>query len=1311
MQNQPDRSIVIRLSLDQVDPAQFLQGLEDWLRLGLLSDEQVRQLGQQYLSCALPPAIAPATSGDANPNQRELVAAGGHTAAECAADDFADAGSAPVSSPVSSSAPTSRLGRSLQALMAEISVIWLLFLGVFLVVVSSGVLAASQWQQVSPVGQYAILLGYTLAFFGVGRWAGRRSNLRWTARMLQIATLLIVPVNFWVIDGLLGQSGQGTAVGAIAGLLLSGITLWLLRPGSELLQGSPSRLTALNSLALSGLQLGWGGSAVPLLAAYAGTIGTAGLTVWQDRSRSLSEFRPRFSPATLTIALSMLLLIGRAVFVAQVPFRQLGLALGIGGWLFCWLWRDAPSRNLNQAVWTGLGSLLLLLGWAVTIAVEPPWQAVGVSGLTLWLLIDRLYRTGRSSLLLLLFGVGLQAYCSLWWLVPQGLRQTVIASASQLLGNAAMPDALLGLAGFPYLWLTLAVASWLRRSPDRWSAAANERPVAEPIASSHLAQQTERLAFGLGLVLLLLSLLNPGVRSVSLWLSAATLGLTSRSSPARIYLTHSAGLTAVLSSLDGWWPSLTSLQWGSILLGLMTIEWGCSLGRRYPLWQQSAWLLGLGLAGLSYAVLLPTDGNPTLIWPLVPLLLTGLSRLSRFAQPRLAAWLSTIALCAALLLVNSLNAAILASALGVGLLLLNTHSLRHLVPAVLTLGFGLGLEVTLVEKWTNLTPDTVLLLLAAVLWQLWGWRHGLRRLSHPVAQLYASAAEGWAIGLAGIGLLWLTGLSAVVLTTQAASGQQQLGVALVLGAIAYRLWQQPTNLGFWALAWAVEIAVAIAVGLSGGDSLRLGAANLGLELGAQALGDVWVSRSRQPYWASWHGIPLLYAGLGLWLGHTDYTALTGLYTLSAAWISVWVGRRSSPLHLLTLLGLVGLSIAAYEGLIYQLLQAEGSAGDGWALLAGLALLVSWSYHGLADWLRRLHLSDRQRHFLAHTHWAIGSGLAAAALLFDLSAVGTGILIGTALLLSGYALTMANRRWRQRWLRTSEPDTTTSHRAAVSTLPSELWTYAGLLELLATIGYGLYEVVPNTSGLLSWAGAIASGISVGLYHLPWNRGGWSERPARRLAIGLPLLTVIGTATMVALQSLVLAAAVYAWLAKALTRIRISYLSIVLFDWALLRFLHQQGWLTTLWLGAVLSGLLLYAAQIDPLLQPQSARSQRHWLRSLAIGLISLTAFYQAEVETGATAIVVGGLTLAGSMLAIAIGLLRRVRAFLYLGTVTFVLRILRWLWLFLNTDALLLWSVGIVLGMIFIWIAATFEARRSQVSAVVQYWSSELETWE
>jgi hypothetical protein len=88
-----------------------------------------------------------------------------------------------------------------------------------------------------------------------------------------------------------------------------------------------------------------------------------------------------------------------------------------------------------------------------------------------------------------------------------------------------------------------------------------------------------------------------------------------------------------------------------------------------------------------------------------------------------------------------------------------------------------------------------------------------------------------------------------------------------------------------------------------------------------------------------------------------------------------------------------------------------------------------------------------------------------------------------------------------------------------------------------------------------------------------------------------------------------------------------------------------------------------------------------------------------------------LTLVLSLGLVILGLVLRVRAFLYIGTVTFIFRVLRLLWLFINTYSLLLWAVGIVLGLIFIWIAATFEARRSQMNALLQYWLTELESWE
>jgi len=61
--------------------------------------------------------------------------------------------------------------------------------------------------------------------------------------------------------------------------------------------------------------------------------------------------------------------------------------------------------------------------------------------------------------------------------------------------------------------------------------------------------------------------------------------------------------------------------------------------------------------------------------------------------------------------------------------------------------------------------------------------------------------------------------------------------------------------------------------------------------------------------------------------------------------------------------------------------------------------------------------------------------------------------------------------------------------------------------------------------------------------------------------------------------------------------------------------------------------------------------------------------------------------------------------------TFVIQVIRQLWLLVSQYSLLIWAIGIVLGLIFIWVAATFEARRSQVNTLMQTWFSELAEWE
>ncbi|MBE9041894.1 DUF2157 domain-containing protein, partial [Oscillatoriales cyanobacterium LEGE 11467] len=135
-----DRHRQIRLNLDlNVSPVMLFRGIAVWRDIGLLSDTQVKQLCSQHLSDRLPPAtpvtIPKLAQKAAVQIDREI--------------------------PPKKESP---LARITQSLMEELSVRWLLFLGVFMVVASSGVLAASQWERFPASGQYGVMWAYTIVF-------------------------------------------------------------------------------------------------------------------------------------------------------------------------------------------------------------------------------------------------------------------------------------------------------------------------------------------------------------------------------------------------------------------------------------------------------------------------------------------------------------------------------------------------------------------------------------------------------------------------------------------------------------------------------------------------------------------------------------------------------------------------------------------------------------------------------------------------------------------------------------------------------------------------------------------------------------------------------------------------------------------------------------------------------------------------------------------------------------------------------------------------------------------------------------------
>lgn len=105
-----------------------------------------------------------------------------------------------------------------------------------------------------------------------------------------------------------------------------------------------------------------------------------------------------------------------------------------------------------------------------------------------------------------------------------------------------MPQALLGMALFPYVLLTLFFAARLRR----W-----QQPT--------LANQAKVLALLLGVVLTSLSLLNPLVRSLNLLLSSLTLAFVTQGATAKtklIYGTHITSLAAIAAGINLFFPDL-----------------------------------------------------------------------------------------------------------------------------------------------------------------------------------------------------------------------------------------------------------------------------------------------------------------------------------------------------------------------------------------------------------------------------------------------------------------------------------------------------------------------------------------------------------------------------------------------------------------------------------------------------------------------------------------------------------------------------------------------------------------------------------
>jgi hypothetical protein len=1298
---EPERYIPIRIDLSVQHPELFtrLAGLQ---QLGLISDQELRQICRQYLTCLVPEQITvPEPSQEFSADEAQSTLFRPVPVASVAAHpDHSAQPAEPTAEPASPAmqpvAATSWVGQFLERLMNEVSVIWLLCLGVFLVVVSSAVLAASQWQNFSPIGQYGILFGYTIAFVIVGLWIGGQPRLQLTGGMLQIASLLIIPVNFWMMDGFrLLHTPNGIILAAIAAVLLSVATVRLLpRPKT-------SGLAMINALGLSWLHWGWGLPPIPLLATYVGCVGTSLVVLRQESLLGRAhesvtaaadelgsppeevELSPswlrQLAPTHILLPFAILLLLFRALVVAQIPAEQLSLAFGICGWLLCWLARKHRARQ----VWGLMGAGLLLIGWGVGVGAAVPWQAALVSGLGLWLLGDRLQRLRQPADFVGLVLVGLATIVQLVELVPKPVGERITNTSLDWVGSAGMPAALWGVGLFPYLWAVMVLGVRLRR----WQL-------------PRLLRVADGMAWLLGASFVCMSLFNPILRSLALGLAFATLLVVQRqrqpANRALISITHGLGIATLFSTLGNFAPDLAAHHWGVVALGVMVLEWvALLLLTRQLLWQENTWFGGLGFAGLGYLLLLiplyfaPWEWRASALS--IPVCLTGLLFFPSFRWRSQALGFSIGSMIAVQLLTfDAVLPRLIGLGLGAVLMLLNTVQRPNLGTAILSVGFGLTFSYA--TGWETLPHGLQewALLSGGLLGLLVGLRQVFRE-GWAISSSFKSALDGWSIAvllwstlpLVGYALLMVFGYSLAFPTTWLPKliWMEPVAGLVILAAIVYRFWQKPAQGWLIAVAWAAEVALICTLAFWQQPLRWVAIATLALGLLSVLLAEAWARRTGQPYRWSWQLIPLGYGGLGWVLAHTEWTSISGLYTFALAAIFLGVGRRQPDWMPVTVLGLIQVSMGAFELLLYPLLRAQGGQpGDGLLVLAALAIALAVFAWVVDRWgTRLLNLPVESLHIFGHLHWGVSTWLLVPALLLPLSRLGERLWGAEMLVLGGYALVQGRRQ--------------------------PAWVYFGLGQIFAALGQGLSTHI--AAGLLyPWASALTSAFGLGLYSLPWQRWGWLKTPFQRFAQGVPILITLLTAFSVNTSSLLLTGGFYGWMAFAAQTTRLSYIGLITANWAALRLLEQFNLTSRVWNVSLVGLSILFVAQVDPALRSSSQKGLRHWLRCFAVGLIGTTVLYESDPSFMA-----GLLAIGLSLALIMAGLLLRIRAFLYVGTLMFVAKILRLIWLFIADESLVLWALGIALGLVLIWIAATFEARRAQVTALLQYWVTELEQWQ
>jgi hypothetical protein len=179
--------------------------------------------------------------------------------------------------------------------------------------------------------------------------------------------------------------------------------------------------------------------------------------------------------------------------------------------------------------------------------------------------------------------------------------------------------------------------------------------------------------------------------------------------------------------------------------------------------------------------------------------------------------------------------------------------------------------------------------------------------------------------------------------------------------------------------------------------------------------------------------------------------------------------------------------------------------------------------------------------------------------------------------------------------------------------------------------------------------------------------------------------------------------YALLSYRTQQLRFSYLSLLFLDATAWLWCVEHDRTTLLWYRLPLALSLLWITTLDPQLQQPHRRDIRHNLRIVAAALICGVPLLPGQANSW----VILGLSLFG----IFAGLSLKIRAFLFIGTIAFLSHSFYQLVILVAQQSLLKWAIGLGVGIVFIWIAATFETRREQIRTLLYSWTEALAQWE